>query len=182
MFPLDFMVFGATKRYLSTIEAFRLMIETWNMICARALLRMHVDTALRFSAAWLVRDPHALATAVLSGKRIDHMRDKDGERLTDAYLVRVRSADHPWLPKVYESLSGYIHFSGSHIYDSIARTDDDSRTVHFEIAEHDTKYPARSWLELVMCAIATSEMFRTYLRGYATTKDMAKRGLLNEAR
>jgi hypothetical protein len=174
-FPLDFLVLGAIKRYVSTAEAFRLMIESWNMICARTLLRMHIDTALRFSAAWLVADPHAFASAVLGGERIDRMKDREGQRLTDARLVQIRASDHPWLPKVYSNLSGYVHFSGSHIFDSISTMDDETHTMHFQIAEMDTKFPDSSWSELVYCFLETSSIFREYLRGYAVTKDLAKK-------
>ena len=170
LYPLDFLVLGAAKRYVSTAAAFRLMIENWNMICARTLLRMHIDTTLRFSAAWLVEDPHRFASEILGGERIDKMRDKKGSRLTDAYLVQLRSPDLPWLPEVYKNLSGYVHFSGSHIFDSITKLNDDERTAHFQIVETDTKFPERSWLELVDCFMETSAAFRGYLNGYAASK------------
>src|SRR5690348_8447490 len=75
MFPLDFLAFGAVKRNISTARAFQSMIESWNMVCARSLLRIHVDTSLRFSAAWLVDEPHEFAVRVLQGERIDKMKD-----------------------------------------------------------------------------------------------------------
>src|SRR6266702_2099317 len=116
MFPFDLLSFGAVKRNIGTARAFQMMIESWNMVCARSLLRIHIDTSLRFSAAWLVDEPHEFAMRVLKGERIDKMKDKDGRRLTDAHLVSVHAAEHPWLLDVYKSLSGYVHFSGSHIY------------------------------------------------------------------
>ncbi len=51
MFPLDFLAFAAVKRHTSTTSAFAVMVRAWNMVIARALLRMHIDTSLRFSAA-----------------------------------------------------------------------------------------------------------------------------------
>jgi hypothetical protein len=170
MYQLDFLVLGAAKRYVSTGAAFQQMISGWNMICARTLLRMHIDTTLRFSAAWLVQDPHKFASEVLGGEQINRLKDTKGERLTDAYLVQVRSADMPWLPEVYKNLSGYVHFSGSHIFDSIAKLDENERTAHFQITEADTKFPERSWLELIECFLETSAAYRSYLDGYAKTK------------
>jgi hypothetical protein len=173
MYQLDFLVLGAAKRYVSTGAAFQQMISSWNMICARTLLRMHIDTTLRFSAAWLVPDPHKFASEILGGEQINRLKDTKGERLTDAYLVQVRSADMPWLPEVYRNLSGYVHFSGSHIFDSIAKLDENERIAHFQIAESDTKFPERSWLELIECFLETSTAFRAYLDGYAKTKSAA---------
>lgn len=172
MFPLDLMAFGALKRNISTAAAFRMMIESWNMVCARALLRMHLDTSLRFSAAWLVEKPHEFASNVLKGERIDKIRDKDGKRLSDAYLVEVRSAQYPWLPAVYRALSGYVHFSGSHIYDSVANIGADDGTINFEIYETDLKFPEFSWIEVLQCFREATGMLAHYLNGYIATKQL----------
>ena len=135
MFPLDLIAFGAVKRNVSTASAFHMMIESWNMVCARSLLRIHIDTSLRFSAAWLVENPHEFATRVFRGERIDKMKGVDGRHLSDARLVEVRSPEYPWLPEVYKNLSGYVHFSGSHIYDSVATVDSDDNSISFEVSE-----------------------------------------------
>lgn len=79
------------------------------------MLRTHIDTALRFSAAWLVQNPHEFATLVISGQPINKLKDRKGQRLTDARLVTARSGDYPWLPNVYENLCDYVHFSASHL-------------------------------------------------------------------
>ena len=119
MFPLDLLAFAAVKRHTSTTTALSSMVQAWNMAVARALLRMHIDTSLRFSAAWQVEKPHEFATLVLKGERIDKMKTRSGLRLTDAYLVQLHAKSHPWLPAVYSHLSGYVHFSGSHIADAV---------------------------------------------------------------
>lgn len=173
MFPLDFMTFGAVKRNLSLTAAMRSMVESWNMVCSRALLRLHIDTSLRYSAAWMVAKPHEFAAQVLGGERIDRMKDREGKRLTDAHLVAVRSADYPWLPAVYERLSGYVHFSGSHIFDSIGSLNDESRTVQFEITDTDLKFPEASWVEVLECFRDATEMLAKYLHGYTATKQMS---------
>jgi len=178
-YTLDFLVFGTVKRYLNTTTAFRMMIETWNMVCARALLRTHIDTALRFSAAWLVEDPHAFASKVLGGERIDRLKDKDGKRLLDAHLVSIRAADYPWLPAVYGNLSGYVHLSASHIFDSVAKLNEETRVMHFELSDRDTKFPEFSWVELIQCFRETTTMLGKYLAGYAQTKEGQKLGSSN---
>ncbi len=173
-FPLDLMAFGAVKRNLSLTSAMSSMVESWNMVCSRALLRLHIDTALRFSAAWMVDQPHDLASQVLKGERIDKMKDREGNRLQDAYLVKVRSADYPWLPTVYETLSGYVHFSGSHIFDSIASVNDEDRSVSFEITETDLNFPESSWVEILECFRDATEMLAKYLHGYGLTKQLSQ--------
>lgn len=173
MFFMDHLALGAAKRAISTASAFRMMIESWNMTCARSLLRLHIDTALRFSAAWLVDDPHGFAQRVLQDERIDKMKDKDGNRLTDAHLVKVRSSDYPWLPAVYERLCGYVHFSGSHLYDSIASLDGEESTISWHISEADLKFPESSWVEVAECFCEGTAILEKFMHGYIFTKNLS---------
>jgi hypothetical protein len=170
-FPLDLMAFGALKRSVSTASAMVMMVEAWNMVCARTLLRTHIDTSFRFSAAWLVEKPHDFAINVLKGERVDRMKSRSGKRLTDAYLVATRAADYPWLPDVYGNLSGYVHFSGSHITSSVAALSDDG-AMEIEISESDLRFPEFSWVEVLECFREATAMLANYLDGYRLTKSM----------
>ena len=172
MFPLDWLVFAAIKRSLSTASAVTAMVRARNMVCARSLLRMHIDTALRFSAAWLVSEPHAFATSVLEGARIDKLKDRNGNRLMDAYLVETHKDEHPWLPDVYANLSGYVHFSGSHISDAISNFEDEDRTNEFHISASDLKVPEFSWVEILDCFREATSILSRYIQGYAHTKKL----------
>jgi hypothetical protein len=173
MFPLDLMALGAVKRSVSTASAIVAMVESSNMVCARTLLRTHIDTSLRFSAAWLVQNPHEFASLVLKGERIDRLKDRQGKRLTDAHLVEMRSAECPWLPAVYSNLSGYIHFSSSHIADSVGVIDEARNSLTFEVSPTDAKFPEFSWLEVLDCFRETTELLAKYLHGYRLTKNMS---------
>jgi len=173
MFLMDHLAFGAAKRAISTASAFRLMIESRNMTCARSLLRIHIDTALRFSAAWMVDDSNGFAKRVLQNERIDRMKDKHGNRLSDAYLVKTREPEYPWLPAVYEKLCGYVHFSGEHIYDSIAAIDDEQNTIAFQISDADLKFPEFSWIEVGECFREATGILAKYLCGYIFTKNLS---------
>jgi hypothetical protein len=173
MHVMDFLAFAAVKRSNSTALAFRQMIQTWNMVCARSLLRIHIDTALRFSAAWLVEKPHEFATEVLGGARIDKLKDNNGERLTDAYLVKLRASDHPWLPAVYENLCGYVHFSAKHIFATVQSVDAVDHSVSLAITDSDFDFPESSWIEILECFRETTGILGEYLHGYASTKRLS---------
>ncbi len=178
MFGLDLLAYGAIKRNLSTTTAIAQMVNSWNMVSARSLLRVHIDTALRFSAAWLVEQPHEFALKVIGGGRIDKIKDRDGSRLTDAHLVEVHAAEYQWLPKVYESLSGYIHFSGSHVFDSVAKVGDEDMSISFEISATDYKFPEFSWVEVLECTREATTMLAKYLDGYIFTKGLSPEQLV----
>lgn len=172
MFPLDFLAFAAVKRHASTSSAFICMVRSWNMGVARALLRTHLDTSLRFSAAWHVSEPHSFATAVLGGARIDKLKTKTGARLTDSHLVDLQKEGYPWLPIVYERLSGYVHFSGSHIFDSIEQLDEDGRSLQFLVSDQDLNFPEFSWLEILECFRSATSILEHYLEGWGATKQL----------
>lgn len=178
IYGLDLLAYGAIKRNLSTMAAISQMVSSWNMVCARSLLRVHIDTALRFSAAWLVEQPHDFALKVIGGHRIDKLKDQAGLRLTDAYLVEIHAAEYPWLPAVYESLSGYIHFSDSHVFDSVARLGDEDMSIFFEISETDYKFPEFSWAEVLDCTREATGILAKYLDGYILTKGLTPEQLL----
>jgi hypothetical protein len=170
MFPVDLLAIAAAKRCFSTTQAFTLLLESENITCSRAILRTHLDTALRFSAAWLVAEPHAFATEVICGGRIDKLKCKDGKKLTDAYLVQVRGLEHNWIPEVYKNLSGNIHFSADHLYSAIVGVDDDARSFAFEITDKDSKFPSESWDEMIDCCRAITRIIIDYLSGWIDTK------------
>jgi hypothetical protein len=138
-------------------------------VTARTLLRTHIDTALRFSAAWLVENPHVFAKKIIAGERINKIKDRKGNLLSDAYLVECMSASRPWLPEVYKQLSGFVHFSGSHVFASVASLDDKGR-VSFHLSEFDLDYPEESWTELIDCFREATKILAEYLHGYAWTK------------
>ena len=173
MFGLDLLAYAAIKRNLSTTTAISQLVSSWNMVSARALLRVHIDTALRFSAAWLVEQPHDFALKVIGGHRIDKLKDLTGAKLTDAHLVQIRASEYPWLPRVYESLSGYIHFSGTHVFDSVTGRGDEDMSISFEVAATDYKFPEFSWNEILECTHEATGMLTKYLDGYIFTKRLS---------
>lgn len=177
IFGLDLLAYGAIKRNLSTTSAIAQMVAGWNMVCARSLLRVHIDTALRFSAAWFVEQPHDFALKVIGGHRIDKLKDQGGRRFTDAHLVEIHAAEYPWLPRVYESLSGYIHFSGSHVFDSVVKLSNEDMRVFFDVSATDLKFPEFSWAEVLDCTHEATGMLSKYLDGYIFTKGLSSEQL-----
>lgn len=155
--------FGAAKRAISATSALKLLLESWNMVTARTLLRTH---------AWMVDNPHDFAKRIIAGERLDKIKDRNGNQLRDAYLVECMAPTRPWLPEVYKPLSGFSHFSGSHVFASIA-TLDGAGGVSFHVSESDLDYPQESWVELIDCFREATEILVNYLHGYTQTKRLS---------
>jgi hypothetical protein len=97
MLVLDFVMIGAGKRSLSLASGLLAMLQAQNMVCSRALLRMQLDTVSRFLAYTYVADPENMAIAVIAGTELKKFKSRDGNALTDTYLVNRMSQDHPWV-------------------------------------------------------------------------------------
>jgi hypothetical protein len=170
-YSFDLFAVGALKRAISLSKGFRVLIQDWNLVTARAILRLQLDTLLRFSAGWLVDNPHKFAEDVLSGKRIDKLIDKTGNKLRDNYLCAELGKKYEWIPRVYEQTSAFVHLSGRHIISALSNFNDTEMSNRITISAADDNYPNSSYIEAVDCFQETTNIFLTYIKGWTITKD-----------
>lgn len=149
LYRSDFFVIGVLNRSLQLLHGFVLLVKNRQFICAAPLLRMQVDSALRLYAGSLVGNFDEFTDKLLEGKRIDRMTAVDGSRLTDRYLIqRLASASgEQWLEPVYESTSGYVHFSGAHLSRAVRAAEPGH--LHLQVSRHEGDASENTWLELV---------------------------------
>jgi hypothetical protein len=173
LYGMDFLAIGALNRSKAHVAGFTSLINAKNLICAGALLRLQLDTAMRFFAAFLVDDPHGFAMKVLSGEKIRKLHDKDGNALTDSYLARRLGMEYEWVPRVYEKTSGYVHLSATHLMSSLSVKGDASQPGQFEakIAAEDKDLPEWLYIETIDAFSASTEILLRYVHGWAFTKD-----------
>jgi len=141
-------------------------IEKRNFICAGTLLRAQLDTALRANALSLVNNPEQFASDVLGGSPVNKMKDSKGKKMTDAYLAERLSETHPWVQKTYSQLAELGHFSRRHIFASVAKTNGEERTVHFQISAQDPLRPDEDYFEIVECFYETMRTTCMIAAGY----------------
>jgi len=145
----DFIIFGALKRTLALSDGFRGHIRNRNFTCAAALTRLQLDTALRLYAASLCDDTEHYAKAVFHGKHVNKLKDKQGKKLTDAYLADKLSEKYPWVKLMYETLCDFVHLSNRHFFASIADLNEADRLFKFQIAAEDVPRPDSDYFEIV---------------------------------
>jgi hypothetical protein len=136
LWAFDFLGIATMNRSLSLLRGFCDLIESKNFICAASLVRLQLDNCIRFSAAWLVKDPYEFARCVMNGTPIRDIRDNDKKKLTDAYCVAKLSETRPWVGEVYAGTSGYIHLSEKHIFNAIGLGEGDGE-ITMKISAHD---------------------------------------------
>lgn len=171
VYNMDFIIMAIVKRSISISSAIKILVDNFNMTCARALVRMQLDTVLRLSAFWLSKDRNQMAKDVFDGMQINKMKDVDGNKMTDSYLVKKLGEFFTWIPIVYKFTSGYIHFSERHIFDPIINMNEEDKTISLKIDEFDTKFQESSWLEITKCANDCLSIIKYWLNDYAKERN-----------
>lgn len=170
IYPLDFLVTGALNRTLTLINGFVLLIRSNNYICAAHLVRLHLDTLLRVSAAWIVDEPHEFATKVMDGERIDKLKDRSGALMKDVYLAGQLSVNYPWVMNVYKETSGFIHLSKKHVFTASRVKNRAERTVESTISREDRFVPDEARIEATLAMIEITKCLYEYIYGWVETK------------
>jgi hypothetical protein len=173
-------VMGALRRTLAQSQGFRDQLAAKNFPCAAGiLLRMQIDTAMRVNALRLVADRNQSCREVLGGKQFNKLKDAEGNKLTDAYLRQKLADGHPWVSSVYEQTSGFVHLSGRHLYNSIATTDEETRTARFVISGKDPPRPDEAYFEIVDAFFQVTKIVSWLLLGYFDARALSVEAALH---
>lgn len=171
LFLVDLIIVGAVKRSLSLGHGLIAMVRTKNMTCARAIVRMQIDTVSRLLAYTYVDDPEEMASKVIGGTPLNKFKSRDGCLLRDAHLIDRMTESHSWVREVYNRTSGEIHFSEKQLFASVQSTNDANRTFTMVISPFDEKYPEWSWSEVVTCFQRLNEVLIEILESYVIHKN-----------
>ena len=176
LYEFDFLVCAAINRSVALSAGFRTMIRDQNFISAGALLRLQLDTAFRVFAGFIVDKPHEFAAAVLEGKHIRNMKDRNGQRMTDHYLVTQLAKEYPWIESVYENTSGYVHLSNKHFFNTFDYADRENQSGYsLKIGSRDIDFPDETYLEAISAFRAATQILMRYINGWIFTKANPKK-------
>jgi|SRR6056297_1664369 len=117
--------------------------------------------------------PHDFALAVLGGERVRDLKDRDGKKMTDAYLVAKLGREFDWVPRVYERTSGYVHLSQTHLIGALRLREavsESDRSMTINISAKDKPLPSWIYIEAVDAFRAATEILLRYVHGWAFTK------------
>jgi len=170
MFRIDLFSIGAMKRTSSNLNGFLSLVEAKNMQSSQSLLRIQIDTFIRFHALTIVKDHNKFIDDILDDRHIRNIKDKDGNKMTDGYLVNLLTAEYPWLKDTYKNLSGYIHFSGKHFFASVEDINDKKQALTFSIGKKDEQYSKESWVEIVQCFNESLDILFQYINSWIHVK------------
>jgi len=156
---LKLCIMTVLKRAVSTIEGMKTLIQIKNFTSVAPLTRIYLDSLIRLHAFKLYDDPNEIAKEVLSGKKIQNLKDQNDKQMTDRYLVNSLAQEYPWITNVYNVTSGYVHFSFQHHNDMIVKqeeTENEIRTIYY-MSKNDPHVKTGNWLELTTLILEISE-------------------------
>jgi hypothetical protein len=170
LYHLDLLANAVMDRMVSTIFGFTSQIRSDNYTCAAPLVRMHIDSLMRFYASYISDDPHDFTQRVFRGEHISKIKDREGKAMRDFYLVDKLSESYPWIKKVYEETSGYVHLSDKHIFNSSKLEEYEQGIISFTIGKTDRNLSNESKIEAISCMIEITEIQLSLLGGWADHK------------
>jgi hypothetical protein len=179
VYPVDLLAKAVLHRSTNLVRGFTTLIEQGNFICAAPLLRLQLDNCLRFYAVFVVEDPHDFAIEVLKGTPVRKQKDKTGSLMTDAYLVKQLNQIYPWISRVYERTSGYVHLSDAHILNTFAsRTPEEEkqRMQRLVIGAGDCFENGELYKEATTAFIEATQVLFNYIIGWVKTKESPPKG------
>lgn len=150
------------NRSMSIIEGYLTLLETKNFISISPLIRIHLDSLIRFNALLISDSANETAKLISKGKKIFEIKDREGKPMNDGYLVSRLNIDYDWVKNVYDRTCGYVHFSGQHIFDMVSHIehneDEEFLKVFHLIGNKDDHVKIDSWIEATVAMIEISKL------------------------
>ncbi|MCP2091695.1 UNVERIFIED_ORG: hypothetical protein J2Y81_007801 [Paraburkholderia sediminicola] len=131
-----------------------------------------------------MKDPQGFAESFVSDKPIRKYKykDKAGRPLHDTLLVEQLAVANPWVKKVYDRMSGYVHLSASHMHNALSASESGERgRFQMAIGKSD-EYPDSSWRELIACFRHITLLLRQRMKGYVEYKNEMIAGRSSQTR
>ncbi len=137
LYSMDYYASAIVNRSISLMRGFLTLSKDNNYISSVPLIRVQLDNCLRFYAINLVEDVNVYFIQYLKGKHIRNLKDRDGKKMTDAYLSEKLDKLVPGIRDLYKNSSGYIHFSNEHSFLQTNIVKNKERTVATKIGFYD---------------------------------------------
>lgn len=112
--PIDLFVHSITFRAEAINNGYQALTESGNYLCAIALIRMQLDNFLIAWAGLACKNRDEFYVAYQSGKPINKLTDKEGNRLTQNFIVNSYAEIDPLVKEIYQNGNDFIH--PSHIF------------------------------------------------------------------
>ncbi len=175
VFAVDQIALAVIQRSTTLIDGFSVMIQRGNLLCVGALLRLQLDSVLRFFATSLVDDPSLILRSLLEDRPLSKIKTPTGKRLTDTYLssqLSKLSKSYSWVANVYTKTSGFIHLSQSHFIATVSGINRQQNEIEFTIGKNALQFSESQLCEAIEAFIATTNALFSLLVSWLDQKEV----------
>lgn len=109
--PINLFVHGITHKAQAITKGYITLTKSGNYICAISLIRILLDCALLAWAGLAARNRDQFFLAYNAGTPINRLEDKNGNKLTQGFIVRTLSEQLPAVKEIFDDASGFVHTS-----------------------------------------------------------------------
>lgn len=96
------------------------------------------------------------------------MKDRQGVLMNDSYLVKMLAGEYPWVKRLYEETSGYVHLSDKHLYNSTIAAN--VSELQMAAYPHDIAIPDSARLEAIKAMFEINVANYQYIYGWKESK------------
>lgn len=143
----DMFILGIVNRSMSMIFAFTTLVRSCNYFSAHHLIRLHLDSFLRFSVIWLAKDAQSITKRIYDGEQLNQIKRTRRKFYTDKFLAERAMKQYRWVVKTYDDLSNFVHLGSIHVFNSMEGIDDENRAVGLHGSKYDMKVTDTARLE-----------------------------------
>jgi hypothetical protein len=97
---------------------------------------------------------------------VSKLKDRSGELMRDAYLVKRLSAEVHWVKSLYQQASGYVHLSEQHIFNTIGIPDEDGMTIIGITGQDGSIWTEERYLEAIEAFDSSTRLVLELVEGW----------------
>jgi len=167
LFCMDLLATAVLNRSIRLVQGFADQIRT-NFLCAAPLVRLQLDNLLRFNGARFVDSLNDFVIEILRGTPIRKIKDRTGQFMNDAYLLKKAAAEYPELEAIYERGCGYIHLCELHMLHTAQVTGD--MEIELSVALEDDEIKDEHRVSAIDAMIRVTDLVLNVVAGWVATK------------
>lgn len=147
------------------------LVQQGNILAGAALLRMQLDSGLRFWAVSTLPNAHEIALSILDGNNLDTIKHPGGkEKMRDGYLRKL--LNDPRFDRVYEWASDHVHLSKTHALHVMAAAKRDSQGLwSFPLGPKASTVPESVFIDLLENQLEAGAMIFNAVRNWIALRN-----------
>lgn len=138
---IHFLLLAILDRTANVLDGITDAIMKWNVIVAGSLLRNLLDTLAVLVFLSEQQYPPEAINALFKDGRLMRRKGMKLKRIPDAEIIEHTKKVYPWAKDVYGETSGFVHFSGKHLFGIVQKISNKDRVITMKVGVGQESWP-----------------------------------------